>query len=147
VEVAFQYRTLRHDQLWNLPSPYRPGTAKQYSDILDWLDELRGLHFGASRRVAHNGDDEVRKEEGAAEGWNRLQLLLHFLSEGQSYSLANLSVRVAQAQDKSREVLYRKLYGDEEMHRSNHSGPNWLPSKLSTKGDSGEKKPPIVGGF
>jgi hypothetical protein len=147
VGVASQDRTLLRDQLWNLPSPYRPSTAKQHSDILDWLDELRGLHLGASRKAARNGDDEVKKKEDAAEDWNRLQLLLHFLSEGQSYSLANLSVRVAQAQDKSREVLYQKLYGDEEMHRSSHGGPNWLPSKLSTKGDSGEKKSSIVGGF
>jgi hypothetical protein len=147
VEVAFQYRTLRRDQLWNLPSPYRPSTAKQRSDILDWLDELRGLHLGASRGAARNRDDGAGGEEDAAEGWNRLQLLLRFLSEGQSYSQANLSVGVAQAQAKSREVLYRKLDRDEEMHRRSHDGPNWLPSKWSTKGDSGEKKPPIVGGF
>jgi hypothetical protein len=149
VQVAFQYHVLLRDQLWNLPSPYRPSTTKQHSDILDWLDELCGLHLGASRNAARSGDDGVKKEESAAEDWNRLQLLLHFLSEGQSYSQANLS---AQAQGKSREVLYRTLDKGEEMranagHRSSYGGPNWLPSKWSTKGDSGEKKPPIVGGL
>ena len=149
VRVVFQHHILLRDQLWNLPSPYRPSTAKQHSDILDWLDELRGLHLGASRKAARNGDNEVKKEESAAEDWNRLQLLLHFLRDGQSYSQANLSVGVAQAQGKSREVFYRTLGKDEEMrvHRSSYGGPNWLPSKWSTKGDSGEKDPSIVGGF
>jgi hypothetical protein len=129
VGVAFQREILLRDQLWNLPIPYRPSTAKQHSDILDWLDELRGLHHGASRKAACNSsDDESEKEEGAAEDWTRLQLLLHFLREGQSYSQANLSVGVAQAQGKSREVLYR-IYKDEEMRadavrRSSYGGPH-----------------------
>jgi len=155
VAVALHHRILSRDQLWNLPSPYRPSTAKQHSDILDWLDELRGLHLGGSQKAARNGDDEVKKEEGAAEAWNRLQLLLHFLSEGQSYSQANLSVGVAQARGESRENLYWILDKDEKVranagvkaHHSSYGGPIWLPSKLSTKGDSGEKKSSIVGGL
>jgi hypothetical protein len=146
--VTFEYEILWRDQLWNLPSPYRPSTAKQHSDILDWLDELRGSDLGASRKAARNGDDEAKKEEDVAESWNRLQLLLHFLSEGQSYSQADLSAAVASVRGTSRQVWYQKLDNDKEMranagvnvHRSSDVGPNWLPSKLSTKGDSGEKK-------
>jgi hypothetical protein len=115
VGVAFQYEILERDQLWNLPSPYRPSTAKQHSDILDWLDELSELHLGASRKAAYNGDDEAEKGEDAADDWNRLQLLLHFLSEGQSYSQANLSVGVAQSQGESRHILYQILDRDERL--------------------------------
>jgi hypothetical protein len=148
VGAAFLHNILWRDQLWNLPRPYRPSTAKQHSDILDWLEELSGLHLVASQKAACNGDDEDKKEKGEKEeSWNRLQLLLHFLSEGQSYSQANLSVEAAQSQDKSRKVWYQKLDEDERemranigvrVHHSSDGGPNWLPSKILTKGDSDE---------
>ena len=134
--------------------PARPSsTAKQHSDILDWLDELGGLHVGAGREALRN-DDKIKKWDSVEEHWNRLQLLLHFLSEGQSYNEATLSVGIAQAQGKSRQALY-DILDKEEKRRANPSGnvysssggggANW--SKLSTKGDSGEKKSSVVGGF
>jgi hypothetical protein len=139
---AFHY-ILWRDQLWNLPSPYRPSTAKQHSDISDWHEELCGLHLVASRQAARNGGHEDKKEEGEEQNWNRLQLLLQFLSQGQSYSQASLSAEVTQ----SRLDLYLKLDKDEKKMRANagvraqrdsNGGPHWLPSKLSTKGDSDE---------
>jgi hypothetical protein len=153
VKAHFQDNILWRDQLWNLPRPYRPSTAKQHSRISNWHEELCGLHLVVSRKAARNDDDDDddddddQKEEGRVEDWNGLQLLLHFLGDGQSYSQAHLSVEVAQAQGKSRRDLYRKLDKDEkqmranagvEVHHRSDRGPNWLPSKLSTKGDSDE---------
>jgi len=137
IRTNFQHEILWRDQLWNLPTPYRPGTAKQHSDISDWLEELCWSHLSASQMIPRN-----EKED-----WNSLQLLLHFLNKRKSYNQAKLSVELTQLQDKSRQVLYRRLDKDEKekrveagenVYRSRGRAPTWLASTCSTKGDSDE---------
>jgi len=146
VSPTYPDEILWHDQIWNLPTPYRPSTAK-HSDILDWLEELHGLHLVASQNTVRNDDDQATKEEDDEEGWDRLQLLLYFLNEGQSYSLADLCRETVLTRCKSRIGWYQKLDEHEKESRARagvrrrcdtEDGRVWLPPKCSTKGDSDE---------
>lgn len=72
------------DQLCNLPRPYRPATPKERSHILAWVDELSGIREAARHPSPGTEGNSPNNERSRLEDWDDLQLLLHFLSRGQS---------------------------------------------------------------
>jgi hypothetical protein len=129
IPPKFENEVLSFDTLWNLPQCYRRCTKKEREHLLDWLKELRGEHI-------YNTSTETNSK-GRQGYWNGLQLLLHFLNEGDTWESAVQEVMLYLKEPSGRRSLYDKLQRDREnvlenLHRVHHVGLDFCTT--STKG-------------
>jgi hypothetical protein len=152
LQSGYVYHTIRHpippnsasgpdislderDIISNIPLPYRPVIEEERTDILDWVEELKGSPVSMPT-----------KQHRWRYRWDNLQILLHFLNTGLPWATADQEVKSRQnSHDEwpsAKKVFYNEL--DREAARRRLQGgdrddPKPItrlgPLPASTRGD------------